>query len=87
MIVGPEVLGTAFGVTACFINLLNTIIPLAIGALIVEDRTPSKQRNGYTYEQLLLLGIIFLATVLALASVLDDRYNRGTNIERDPKKM
>jgi len=66
-------------------NLLNTVVPLIIGAIITDEPTLDKPACGYTYEQLLLLGIIFIASVLALACLLDDRYNRGTNIERDPK--
>jgi hypothetical protein len=31
-----------------------------------------------------LLGIIAVACVCALAFLLDDRYNRGSNVERDP---
>lgn len=85
MIVEPNALGTAFGLTACFMNLCNTVVPLGVGAIITDKPTLTKPHCGYTYEQLLLLGIIFLASVLALACLLDDRYNRGTNIERDPK--
>jgi len=31
-----------------------------------------------------MLGIITFASACALACILDDRYNRGCNIERDP---
>jgi hypothetical protein len=83
-LVEPNALGTAFGITACLINALLTVFPIAVGAVIEDKARPGKEEYGYTYEQLLLLGIIAVACASALAFVLDDRYNRGSNVERDP---
>jgi hypothetical protein len=50
MIVDANALGTAFGITACIINLCLTVVPLAIGAVITEKAGPGNEEYGYTYE-------------------------------------
>jgi len=49
MIVEPNVIGTAFGLTACLMNLLYFTVPILIGIVITDDDTTAKG-YGYTYE-------------------------------------
>jgi hypothetical protein len=40
MIVEPNALGTAFGITACIMNLLLTVVPLGIGKVLTAKASP-----------------------------------------------
>ena len=85
MIVDSSALGTANGVSVSLINLLLTVVPLVLGKVLYNEAGPGHMHYGYIYEQGVLLGIILLGCIVSMALVLDDRYNRGCNLERDPK--
>lgn len=74
LVIEERVVGTAFGITLCWLNVIQAIIPVISGA--IHDAT-EHVKEGYFWPVMFLNGILLLGFATSIWVFLEDRRTGG----------